>query len=453
MSGKPPPKSRLGRIAQLSSLTSRVSGSYLGQRIKGAFQDDEARDASMRKLHIENAERVVKSMGALKGAAMKVGQSIALIADGMDLPPDVARVLGKLNDKAEPIPFSLIQRTVEAELEGSLADRFDRFDPNPLGTASLAQAHAARLKDGTPVVVKVLHQGVEHSVDTDLAALKSLLITGRVLRRDKEELEAFFEEVRQRLQEELDYYQEAANIEYFHYAMKTIPDIHVPRTYPSHCTDKVLTMDHVEGVPLDRFMEAADYAACQKAGWLLCHSFHDMFYRLRTLHADPHGGNYLFRKDGGLSLVDFGCVRRFDIDWVGDYGRMALAGVDMDKPGFFKASRKIGTLVGQSPEAEDLLWRLAGAIMGPLRLPYYKCGAPDDLVLEQVKDLAGTVLRNTELRSPPELVFLHRALGGVYSMMRKLRHEGDYGSFMRRHVRYAIGVAEGRIPDGSPVPA
>ena len=101
---------------------------------------------------------------------------------GHDAPVPIVREIvriGREDDNDIVLPLStvhryhaVVQRTEEAELEGSLADRFDRYDPNPLGTASLAQAHAARLKDGTPVVVKVLHQGVEHSVDTDLAALK-----------------------------------------------------------------------------------------------------------------------------------------------------------------------------------------------------------------------------------------------------------------------------------------
>ena len=113
-----PPSSRFGRMARLGGLTSRVSGSYLGQRIKGVFQDSDTRRDALHKLHLENAERVVDTMGALKGAAMKVGQSLALATDGLNLPPEVSRILGKLNDRAEPVPFDIIQSSIERELEG-----------------------------------------------------------------------------------------------------------------------------------------------------------------------------------------------------------------------------------------------------------------------------------------------------------------------------------------------
>ena len=447
------PPSKIGRIARLGGLTSRVSGSYLGQRILGAFQDEETREASLRKLHLENAEKVVETMGALKGAAMKVGQSIALMADGMDLPADVTRVLSKLHDRAEPVPFADIQRAIERELSAEQRSQFEHIDPTPLGTASLAQAHAAFLTDGTPVVIKVLHEGVEHSVDTDLGALKALLVSGRVLRRDREELDAVFEEIRDRLNEELDYYQEAANMEQLRRGLAGVEGLSVPRTYPELCTGRVLTMDRLDGLPLERFLESATPAARQRAGNLLVRGFHEMFYRMRALHADPHGGNYLFRSDGGVGLLDFGCVKRFDVDWVADYARMALSIINQDRPRFLEASRHLGTLASAEPEAESLLWELGGAIVGPLCMPYYRCGIPSDDVMDRVNKLAPRVIRRTDVRSPRNLVFLHRALGGIYAMLRKLGHEADYGTFVRPYIAHGIGVSELRVPDGAPVTA
>jgi predicted unusual protein kinase regulating ubiquinone biosynthesis (AarF/ABC1/UbiB family) len=446
------PPSRFGRLASLGGLTSRVSSSYLGQRLVGAFQDEESRAAALRKLHIENAEKVAQTMGALKGAAMKVGQSLALAVDGMDLPPEISGILSKLNDRAEPVPFEDIRRTIEAELEAPLEQLYADFDTEPLGTASLAQAHAARLRDGRRVVVKALHPGVEHSVDTDLGALRSILITGRVLRRPKEELDAIFAEVRARLLEELDYYQEAANLEFFAHQMGHMPDVHIPRPHSSHSSGRVLTMDRLEGSSLDRFLPDSTSEARQKAGELIFRTFHDMFYRLRALHADPHGGNYLFRQDGGIGLVDFGCVRRFEMDWVAHYARMSLAAVDGDRRLLLSQGHILEVVIGEEPEAIALLEELASAIVTPLRAESFVCGSPEDNTLERVKEVMPGILRRPDLRSPPELVYLHRTLGGVYGMLRKLGHHGRYGAFQRRHARHAIAVAEGRVQDRSPVP-
>ncbi len=445
-----PPSSRMGRLAQLGGLTSRVSGSYLGQRIVGAFQDPEVREAAMHRLHLDNAERVVETMGALKGAAMKLGQSLALVTDSLDLPPEVSRVLGKLNDQAVPVPFDRIRATVEAELEGRLEGLFADFDEEPLGTASLAQAHAARMPDGRHVVVKVLHHGVEDSVDSDLRALKSILVAGRVLRRPKEEIDEAFDEIRERLHEELDYYQEAANLEEFGRRLG-VPGVRVPKAVPERSTGRVLTMDRLTGSSLDAFLTHASPEARHRAGVALVRAFHDMFYRMRALHADPHGGNYLFAADGTLGMLDFGCVKRFDAYWVADYARMARGVVQRERAAVRDGARAIGALLTDDPEALDAVWALGQAICGPLQVDRYAVGGPRDDVMDKVKAAVPGVLRRSDVIGPRHLVFLHRTLGGIYGMLRKLELDYDYRSLFLAHTAHAIAVAEGRAADGAPV--
>lgn len=445
---KNPPRSKTGRLVRLGGLTSRVSGSYMGQRIKGVFQDEEKRAKALKRLHLDNAERVVETMGALKGAAMKVGQSIALVADGMDLPPEVAKILGKLNNKAEPIPWEVIQADIEAELERPLDEVFAVVDQVPLGTASLAQAHVARLLDGREVVVKVLHRGIEHSVDSDLAALKRILVTGRVLNRDRAEIDAVFDEIKARLEEELDYFQEAANIEFFHGALAHIEGIEVPRTVPELCTERLLTMTRIEGDTLDDFLEHASPEARQRAGTLLARGFHEMFYKLRALHADPHGGNYLFREDGGIGIVDFGCVKRFDPYWTADYARLAHAGLFGDRETAIQKCRDLEILVGGDEESADILWEICTFVARAFPGEPYHCGSPTDTVLEDIRKLGPRILRRQELRSPPQLVYLHRTLGGIYGMLRRLEHSYDYRSMFVPYAAHAIAVAEGRVEEG-----
>jgi predicted unusual protein kinase regulating ubiquinone biosynthesis (AarF/ABC1/UbiB family) len=445
---KKPPRGKVGRLARLGGLTSRVSGSYIGQRIRGAFQDEETRSQAMRRLHLDNAERVVSTMGSLKGAAMKVGQSLAQVVDGLDLPEEIAGILGQLNDKAEPIPFPVIRDAVEAELEGSITKLFSGFDEEPLGTASLAQAHAARLPDGTPVVIKVLHQGIENSVDSDLAALKSILLTGRLLRRDRKEVDEVFSEVRARLQEELDYYQEAANLEQFHASMAHIDGVTIPKTHPRYSTQRVLTMDRLTGRSMADFLKTATPEAKQRAGDLLTISFHDMFYRQRALHADPHGGNYLFRPDGGVGILDFGCVKRFDVYWVGHYAQMARALIHRDQETFLSKAREIAILGDGSAESEQLLWTFGQTICSPLQQEQFTCGIGEQDVMREVRKMVPQILRHPNLRSPGELVYLHRSLGGIYAMLRDLRHTHRYNATCLAYTGHAIQVAEGRVPDG-----
>ena len=211
-------------------------------------------------------------------------------------------------------------------------------------------------------------------------------------------------------------------------------------------------MDRIIGAPLDKFLESATPEARQRAGTILVASFHEQVYRIRSLHADPHGGNYLFHTDGSVGLIDFGCVKRFDLWWMARYARLALSIVNEDRERFRELSRDIEVLcTDQNGEAEDLLWRLAESICHPLRLPHYQCGTSADTIPGELKKLASEVVRYPELRSPPELVYLHRALGGIYAMLRRLEHEFDYSDIFRAHANYVISVAEGDCEEGTPV--
>jgi predicted unusual protein kinase regulating ubiquinone biosynthesis (AarF/ABC1/UbiB family) len=439
------PPNNFGRLAKLGGLTSRVSSSYLGQRVKGVFQDRETRQRDERQLHIDNAQRVAETMGKLKGAAMKVGQQLAQAVEGMDLPPEVGGALRDLNNKAEPVAFEVVQAEIERQLERPVDELFAWIDPTPLGTASLAQAHAARLPDGTQVVVKVLHPGIEHSVDTDLNALRRLLVGSRVLNRDRREIDALFSEIRERLLEELDYYQEAANLAFFRELFHDDPAVQIPATHSAWCTDRVLTMDHLPGVPLDAFLEVASPEAKQRAGTTLARTFFRMTYGACALHADPHEGNYLFTPDGGVGILDFGCVKRFDEYWIADYARIAEAAFDGDVDEQLRINRKLGALTEDAgPEAEALLLDFIGAIAIRFKQGRVTLGGDPDPVAEQLKVLAPRfLLFPKQIHTPREVLYLHRALGGLYAMLRRLDARGDWGAMAREWHRHAIQRVDG----------
>jgi predicted unusual protein kinase regulating ubiquinone biosynthesis (AarF/ABC1/UbiB family) len=444
---KKTPTSRWGRVARLGGLTTRVTASYLSNRLVGAFQDEEKRKESLKLAHIENAERIAETMGILKGAAMKVGQTIAVLADGTDLPPEVARILGKLHDSGAPIDFEIIREDVEKELGGTLEELFLEFDPVPVGSASLGQAHAAKLLDGTDVVVKVLHRGIEQSVDSDLKAMQAMMKASRLVKRDQEEVEQVFVEIRDRLIEELDYYKEAANLEYFQSHLKDMDGIRVPSHFPSHSTGRVLTMSRLNGVHIQTFLENSTPEARRRAGLSLVRVFHEMAYRLRTLHADPHPGNYLFEEDGTVGLLDFGCVKRLDLYFMGKYSQIARSGIASDRKATLEMAHELGVIKGEDPEAEDLFWELCEIITEPFRGGVYQCGVNDDNLLKQIQKIAPQFLRFPQIQAPKETVYLHRALAGVYQMARKLELKMDFNELFQEYSEHAIGVADGRIQE------
>lgn len=440
---KTPPK-RLTRLARLGSLTTRVTGAYAAERVKGAITGHGIRERAKKKLHLDNAERLADAMSHLKGAAMKVGQSAALAAASLDLPPEVQAKLAKLHSEAEPIPFETIREDIERSLEMTLSEAFADFDESPLGTASLAQAHVARLKTGEEVVVKVLHRGIEDSVATDLMALKTMVIGSRMLRRDRDELDSAFDEIRERLEEELDYLLEAANIHTFSQLWAGDDRVRVPSIHPSHCTERVLTMDRLPGRNIEQFAEQASPEARERAGRTLANLYYTMAFRHRVLHADPHPGNYLFEDDGRIGLLDFGCVKRFDEFWMGTYARAALAAHAEDRDATLEAAIALGAWDGRNPEAGDILWEFCHAISEPLRIRDFTVGGPNDDSVAKLKAIGKRMVRYPEIRVPKDVIFLHRSLGGIYTLARRLQPTDCWGDVMVPHARAAVDRAEGR---------
>jgi len=429
----------------LGRLGGRVGGSYVKQKVKGLFQDPERQRRALERLNIDNADQLVETLGTLKGAAMKLGQGMANMASGLDLPEEVTTRLAKLHKDAEPIAFRIIKEDIEAQLERPLDVAFASFEPRPIGTASLGQAHAATLPDGREVVVKVLHRGIDGSVKSDLSALKAVMLTGRFLRRNRGEVDAIFDEIRARLEEELDYLQEAANIHQFSVMFADDPGVRIPTVHPGWSTERVLTMDRLPGMGIEEFLEQSTPQARQQAGLTLANLLFTQIFRYRTLHADPHPGNYLFDTDGTVGLLDFGCVKRFDEFWVAHYARAGIAAMEGRRADCLQACRDLGSLHGANAEADELLWKMVSTLLHPMTQGRYTVGAHNDTVLERIAPIGHMLVRHPQVRAPRDLVYLHRSLGGTYVLLRRLVVRGDWGAMLQQHGGHAIAQAEGRL--------
>ena len=435
--------SRLSRLAKLGSLTGKVTSSVIGNRVRDAFRNEDMRKKARQKLQIDNAKEIVATVGRMKGAAMKLGQQIAIAAEALDLPADVRETLGKLNMKGEPIPFAQIREDIERELDGDLETLFARFDEEPIGTASLGQAHSAQLPDGSEVVVKVLHRGVEASVETDLLALKAMLLSSRAIRRPKAEVDAIFNEIKARLEEELDYLQEAANIHTFQELFAGEDWIRIPQLHQAWCTERILTMDHLPGVHIDAFKNTGSPEARQRAARSLAELYYRQVFVFRTLHADPHPGNFLFEPDGRIGLIDYGCVKRFNEFWIGEYARCALAIHAQDREATLASAKELGAWDGRDPEGAELLWQYLSAIGAGFRMGPIVLGAEDERLVEPITRVGRKLPLYRSLQLPTDILFLHRALGGLYTLSRSLRAEVDYGEVVLRYARQAVTTAEG----------
>jgi ubiquinone biosynthesis protein len=266
---------------------------------------------------------------------VKLGQVLSTRRDL--LPPELVDELSRLQDRAEPVPWPEIEPVLAAELGGPVDDIFTSFDREPLAAASVGQVHAARLRSGGEVVVKVQRPGIRPVVERDLdiaqrlaARLESGTAWGRALG-----LRTLAGGLATALREELDYRIEAENIQTVARAAAARPDseVRVLRVHTPLCTERVLVMERLYGTPLNvagRVIEKRGLDRMELARSLL-----DFLLRQILLdgvfHADPHAGNVLLLEDGRLGLLDFGSVGRLDGGLQEAFQRLLLA-IDRGDP-------------------------------------------------------------------------------------------------------------------------
>jgi len=436
------PKRKLGRLTTLGGLTGRMATRLVSERVGRLFRDRDDKKRAWDETAIRASEDFVKVVSQLKGAAMKAGQYASAVADTIGLPEQAVQALNTLHKDAEPIPVEQIRRRIESELERPMSELFASFDDIPLGTASLGQAHRATLPDGRDVVVKVLHEGIAEATRTDLFAVRVMLQSMRGLGRTKAELDDIFDELRQRLEEELDYVHEAANIETFRQAMADFP-VRIPQTVPSYSTSAVLTMDRLEGLHLEEFLALASPEARERASKTLTDMFMHSVFRKRILHADPHPGNFLFTEDGELGLLDFGTVKHFNEFWIGTYAEAALAALDGDETTCMRAVEEMGAWDGKAggPELWSMLQVMSeGFTSGPIIL-----GERDVDLMERMRPHGMKLIKFPNIRAPQDVIMLHRALGGLYGIQKRFNVEQDFGAALRKEATFARDLAKGRL--------
>ncbi|MCA9562213.1 MAG: AarF/ABC1/UbiB kinase family protein [Myxococcales bacterium] len=306
--GEEVPSGRLGRMFKLGSLgltvgASAVAGAVGDKILPGSDKRKKARAE-------KNAERVVKVLGRLKGASMKVGQIIS--ADPEMVPDEFADILSSLQSSAPPMTYNTVRAELEAAFDMPLDSVFKFFDPEPIGSASIGQVHRGTLHTGEDVAVKIQYPGVAKSLESDLKNLGSLMgLTRAVI--DKQRVDDYVEECRRAILEEADYTIEAANLERAASDLGERPQVRVPKPFREWTRSNVITMEFIEGRKLDEALaELGDTPRRQEILERFLALYVWMFHERFELHSDPHPGNFLLDQDDNLVVLDFGCVKVFE---------------------------------------------------------------------------------------------------------------------------------------------
>ncbi|GIV33938.1 MAG: ABC transporter [Chitinophagales bacterium] len=296
------PTSKVERASRLIKAGGAISLNYVKHYTKKAFQLTSDSSA----LHQQNATTLFEALGELKGSALKVAQLLSL--DTSVLPAEYANQLMRAQHKAPPLSYPLIVKIFRKEL-GKTPDKiFDSFDRQTTYAASIGQVHRATLQ-GKQLAVKIQYPGVAESVTSDLKMLKPLAL--RILKVNAEEAEEFFREVETKLLEETDYENEMRQSQEMARQCAGLAGLEFPAYFPEFSSRKVLTMSWLEGMHLDEYLHTNPSQEERNYYGQLIWDFYDyQAHVLRTFHADPHPGNFLFMADNKLGVLDFGCVKK-----------------------------------------------------------------------------------------------------------------------------------------------
>lgn len=258
-------------------------------------------------------EQAVEKLGELRGIGTKVGQMAGLVEAHLDpeLRAKIGPGLARLRDQAASSPYAEVEAIVRDELGDAPAALFLEFDEQPFASASLGQVHRARLHDGESVAVKIQHPGIDRAFRGDLENVTSIGRIATSFLMPENQGRAFIEGVKNGFLAELDYVREAENLSLFEALLAGDPDLSAPRLVPERSSRRVLTTAFLEGERVETARSFSDEVRRRQAAAvrrLVISALADH----GVLYADAHAGNFLFREDGTVGVLDFGSVFRFE---------------------------------------------------------------------------------------------------------------------------------------------
>jgi predicted unusual protein kinase regulating ubiquinone biosynthesis (AarF/ABC1/UbiB family) len=305
----PAPSGALPRVWVFGGLQVQVALAYGAYWLRNWFSDADRRELELSEAHLRAALAMLRTMGYLRGAAMKVGQALANFPE--IVPDQIVETLERLHFEAPPMHFALLREQVRNELGQEPEAAFATFATRAFAAASLGQVHRASLKSGQDVVVKIQYPAIGRAIRSDFRNLSAALLPMR-LGRGWEPVKAQLEDVRRVIDQETDYQQEAEWQRRARALYHEDDPILVPRVYDEFSTRRVLTMEYLAGDHIHAFLAGNPSQALRDHfGALIFQAECRLHYAGRMLYGDPHPGNFLFRADGRLGFLDFGCVRPY----------------------------------------------------------------------------------------------------------------------------------------------
>ena len=418
------PISKTARAGKFLKTGLNVAGDYIGHYGKKAVGLKTTRADLDRKM----ATSLMDGFTDLRGAALKVAQMMSM--DTTNLSPDFTAILQKAQSNVPPMSGPLAVKMFTNEIGKHPEEVFDRFNMHAHKAASLGQVHEA-WKDGQKLAVKIQYPGVAESLKSDLQVIRSLArqVAPRFLNTPSSTIDHYAQEVEDRLTEELDYRIELENSIAFSQLCAEVPGIVFPRYYPEYSRRRVLTMEWIEGKHLKEFMAHHPTEADRnRVGQVLWDYFEYQLHVLQRMNTDTHPGNFLFREDGTVGVLDFGSTKVIPRPLY-DAVIHAVHPRFYDDPAAARPVLETLELLRPEDTPEDTQkWMQLFRKMTDYTLTAYREGRfrfANPAFWNGAKEIGKELEDTREPRGSKDFLFISRAYLGLFSILRDLDAELD----------------------------
>ena len=415
------PTGKMQRVTKLVTTGVKVGGNYLKYYGEKVVNPSLTKD----KLHESNASDIYDGLKELKGSALKVAQMLSM--EKNLLPQSYVDKFSLSQFSVPPLSAPLVRKTFKTYFKKYPEELFDTFSPDSINAASIGQVHKAT-KNGKDLAVKIQYPGIRESIGSDIALVKPIAVRMFNLQGTSDE---YFQEVEEKLTEETDYKLEISQ------SMKVIEDCEkidnllFPKYYPEYSSDKIITMDWMNGIHLSEFCSSnASQEQRNKVGQTLWNFYMYQIHQLKKFHADPHPGNFLVDENDNLVAIDFGCMKEIPNDFYVPYFEVSTTESLKDMDYFTKKLYELEILKSTDTPKEldfftNLFHDLLSVFTQPIQAVVFDFAQPEFqtqiAVLSEKFSSDKTLRKMNGNRGSKHFIYVNRTFFGLYSLMADIK--------------------------------
>lgn len=358
---------------------------------------------------------------------IKLGQTLSTRPDLVG--NEIADELKLLQENNPPVPYNEIKEQIEKELGDSVENLFKEFDKNPIGTASIGQVHKATLHSGEKVAVKIQKQGIYDIVETDLRILKFIGEKSNkyVPITRTYNLPGIVSEFERSIKKEMDYTNELINMQHLTHDFRKDYTVHIPTSYPDYSTNKILTMEFIDGLKIsdlfEKEIQGYDKKLIADRG---VRAYFKQIFENGFFHADPHPGNIYILEDNIICFLDEGMMGILSKDFQENLAELIIFFMNRDIPNLIRQLTYMDIITGKTniqvleDDMEDMMSRYYGNDLKQME------GGLDDLIHLMTKH---------DVTLPKEFVLMARGIAMIEESGRKLDPEINVFELLKPSVR------------------